>query len=110
MFNLKLRLSINTRQETTSITIPTSGPSTHHFDGHTGQVAFCDGCIITFDNIYALPGQSLDDGLVRLKRRRLLCLEDEGADTAVELAGKQQTDNRRLDVLLVILVCVERVP
>lgn len=89
---------------------PTLCPSTHHFDGHAGQVLICDGCIVTFHDIYALPGQSLDDREVRLKRRRLLRLEDEGADTAVELAGQQQADDRRLDVLLLVLVCVKWVP
>lgn len=47
---------------------------------------------------------------MRLKRSCLLSFQDEGADTAVELAGQQQADDRRLDVLLVILVGVERVP
>lgn len=92
------------------MSITTFTPSTHHFDGHTGQVLICDGCIVTFHDIYALPGQSLDDGQVGLKRHRLLRLEDEGTDTAVELTGQQQADDRRLDVFLVILVCVERVP
>lgn len=45
-----------------------------------------------------------------LKRSRLLRLQDEGADAAVELAGQQQADDGRLDVFLVVLVCVERVP
>lgn len=60
---------------------------THHFDGRTGQVSFCDGRVITLHHINALPAQGLDDGEVRLKRRRLLRLEDEGADATVELAG-----------------------
>lgn len=45
-----------------------------------------------------------------LKRGRLLRLEDEGADAAVELAGEQQPDDGGLDVFLLVLVCVEGVP
>lgn len=83
---------------------------THHFYGHTGQVLLCDRCVVTFHDVYSLPGQSLDDRQVGLKRSCLLRLENEGADTAVEFTGQQQADDRRLDVFLVILVCVERVP
>ena len=66
----------------------TSAP-THHFDGHTGQVSICDGRIVTLHDINPLSGQGLDDGQVGLKRHCLLRLEDEGADTAVELTGQQ---------------------
>lgn len=83
---------------------------TDHFDGHAGQVAFCDGCVVTLHHIDPLPGQSLDDRQVGVERSCLLRLEDEGADAAVELAGQQQADDGRLDVFLVVLVCVERVP
>lgn len=84
--------------------------STHHLDGHTGQVPISDGCVVTLHHVDPLPGQSLDDGQVGLQGRRLLRLQDEGADAAVELAGQQQADDGRLDVLLLVLVCVERVP
>ena len=87
-----------------------SAQSTHHFDGHTGQVLIGDRCIVTFHNVYALSGQSLDDGQVGLKGCCLLSLEYEGAYATVELAGQQQADDRGFDVLLVVLVCVERVP
>lgn len=87
-----------------------SGLSTHHFDGHRGQVPVCDRCVVTLHNINALSGQSLNDRHVGLKRCRLLRLKDEGADAAVQLTGQQQVDDWRLDVLLLVLVCVEGVP
>lgn len=39
----------------------------------------------------------------------LVALEDQAADAAVQLTGQQQLDDGRLDVLLLILVYVERV-
>lgn len=44
-----------------------------------------------------------------LQSRHLIRLEDEAADAAVQLAGQQQLDHGRLDVLLLVLVDVERV-
>lgn len=40
----------------------------------------------------------------------LLAMQDEAAHPAVELPGEQQADDRGLDVLLIILVSVERIP
>lgn len=44
-----------------------------------------------------------------LQSGHLVPLEDEAADAAVELAGEQQFDHGRFDVLLLVLVDVERV-
>jgi len=46
---------------------------------------------------------------VALQRCHLVALEDQAADTAVQLTGQQQLDDGRLDELLLILVYVERV-
>lgn len=90
--------------------LETCGLNTHHLDGHRGQVSIGDRRVVALHHVDALPGQRLDDRHVGLERGRLLRLEDEGADPAVELAGQQQADDGRLDVLLVVLVCVEGVP
>lgn len=44
-----------------------------------------------------------------LQSCHLVPLEDEAADAAVELAGEQQFDHGGFDVLLLVLVDVERV-
>lgn len=82
----------------------------YHFDRNAGQVPVCDGRVVALHDINALSGQSLDDRQVGLKRRGLLGLQDKSAHTAVKLAGQKQTDDGGFDVLLVVLVCVERVP
>lgn len=66
--------------------------------------------VVTLHHVDPFPGQSLDDGLVPLQGGHLVPLEDEAAHAAVELAGQQELDDRRLDVLLLILVDVEGVP
>lgn len=94
----------------TSTSVPTLNASTHHFDGHTGQVLVIDRCAVAFHHIYSFPGKSLDDGQVGLKTRRLLRLEDKRVHTAVELPRQHEADDGRLDVLLVVLVGVKWVP
>lgn len=44
-----------------------------------------------------------------LQSGHLIPLEDEAADAAVELAGEQQFDHGGFDVLLLVLIDVERV-
>lgn len=44
-----------------------------------------------------------------LQGSRLVPFQDEAADTAVQLTGQEQLNNRWLNVLLLILVDVKRV-
>lgn len=82
----------------------------HHLDGHAGQVLVGDGRPVALHHVDAFPGKGLDDGQVGLEGRRLLRLEDERVDATVELPGQHEADDGRLDVLLVVLVGVKRVP
>lgn len=82
---------------------------THHLDGHAGQVLVGDGRPVALHHVDAFPGEGLDDGQVGLQGGRLLRLEDERVDATVELPGQHEADDWRLDVLLLVLVGVERV-
>lgn len=81
----------------------------HHFDWLAGQVSVRDRRVISFHDIDAFARQSLDDREMGLKRGRLVSFKNEGAYATVQLAGQQQTDHGGLDVLLLVLVSVERV-
>lgn len=82
----------------------------YHFDGRCAEIQIRDGRVVALQDIDAFPGQSLDDGLVALKRGGLLSVKDEPTHTAVELCRLQHADDGRLDVFLLILVCIKRVP
>lgn len=92
------------------VIIATLNPATHHFDGHTGQVLISNGGVIAFHHVYSFSRKTVNDGHVGLQRGRLLRLQYERADATVQLRGQQQVNGGGLDVLLVILVCIERVP
>lgn len=92
------------------VTMATLNAAPHHFDGHTGKVLISDGSVVALHHVYSFSGKAVDDRHVGLKRDRLLRLQDERADAAVKLRGQQQVNDGGLDVLLLILVCIERVP
>lgn len=74
------------------------------------EVGVRHGGVIALHHIDPLPGQGLDNRLVPLQGGRLVPLQDEAADAAVQLARQQELDDRRLDVLLLVLVDVKGVP
>lgn len=82
----------------------------HHFDRLTSEVCLCDRRVITLHNVDALAGQGLDDRLMGLEGGHLVSFENEAAHPTVEFTGQQQPNYRGFDVLLFVLVCVERVP
>lgn len=86
------------------------GLTTHHLYGGRAEVQVRHRCVICLQDIDAFPGQGLDDRLVALERGGLLSGQDEPAHPAVELSRQQQADDGGLDVLLLILVSIERVP
>lgn len=76
--------------------------------GSVGQVSLGDQPILVGD-IQAFLGQSLNHGVVSEQRFDSVAAEDQTPRPAVELGRLEQAGNRRLQVLLVILVPVERV-
>ena len=84
--------------------------ATHHLYGCLAEVRVRHGGVIALHHINPLPGQGLDDRLVSLQGSCLVPFQDEAADTAVQLAGQQELGDRRLDVLLLVLVDIEGVP
>lgn len=51
--------------------------------------------------------QRLDDGIMTQQRLGGVALQDEAAGPAVEVSGQQETCHWRLQVFLLILICVE---
>lgn len=82
---------------------------THHLEGSRAEVQIGDGRVVCLQDVEAFPGQGLDDRLVALEGGGLLSVQDEPTHPAVELSRQQQADDGGLDVLLVVLVCVEGV-
>lgn len=80
---------------------------THHLDGLLVQVSLCHQLLLVSD-IEAFLSQGLDDGVMAQQGLRSVAPEDEAPGAAVQLGREQQADHGRLDVLLVILVRVER--
>lgn len=72
-----------------------------------GQVPLCDQAVLVGD-IQAFLGQSLDDSVVSQQRFDSIAAQDQTSRPAVELGRLKQAGDRRLQVLLVILVPVER--
>ena len=89
---------------------PPTAQATHHLDGRMAEVGLRHRGVVTLHHVNPFPGQSLDDGLVSLQGGHLVPFEDEAAHAAVQFAGQQELDDRRLDVLLLVLVDVEGVP
>lgn len=85
------------------------GLATHHLDGRCTKVQVRNRCAVALQDQNPFPGQHLHDRLMALERGGLIGAQDQPADPAVQLSGEQQADDGRLDVLLLILVCVEGV-
>lgn len=79
----------------------------HHEYGCAGQVSFCDQSVLVGD-VQAFLGQGLDDSVVSQQRFDGIAAEDQAPRPAVELCRLEQAGHRRLEVLLVVLVPVER--
>ena len=90
--------------------LPPTAQATHHLDGRVAEVGLRHRGVIALHHVNPFPGQGLDDRLVSLQGGHLVPFEDEAAHAAVQLAGQQELDDRRLDVLLLVLVDVEGVP
>lgn len=89
---------------------PPTAQATHHLDGRMAEVGLRHRGVVTLHHVNPFPGQGLDDRLVSLQGGHLVPFEDEAAHAAVQLAGQQELDDRRLDVLLLVLVDVKGVP
>lgn len=60
-------------------------------------------------NVESTLSQRLNDSIVAQQGLGSITLQDEAAGPAVEVCRQQEASNRRLQVLLLILVCVERI-
>ena len=72
------------------------------------QVPLSDQSLLVSD-VESSLGQRLDDGIVAQQGLCSITLKDEAAGPAVEVCRKQEAGHGRLQVLLLILVCVEGV-
>lgn len=70
------------------------------------KVSLCNHSLLVSDVESALS-QGLDDGVVAQQGLGSIPLQDEAAGPAVEVSREQEAGHGGLQVLLVILVCVE---
>lgn len=87
--------------------IPFKNPS-YHLQRPLSKVPLSDQSLLVSD-VESSLSQSLDDGIVAQRGLGGVALQDEVAGSAVEVCGEQEAGHGRLQVLLLILVCVERV-
>lgn len=80
----------------------------YHLQRPLPQVPLSDQPLLVGDVESALS-QRLDDGVVAQQGFRSVALQDEAAGPAVQVCRQQEAGHGRLQVLLLILVCVEGV-
>lgn len=80
----------------------------YHLQRSLSKVPLSDQSLLV-GNVESTLSQRLNDSIVTQQGFGSVALQDEAAGPAVEVCGQQQAGHRRLQVLLLILVCVEGV-
>lgn len=80
----------------------------YHLQRPLSQVSLSDQSLLVGD-VETTLSQRLDDSVVTQQRLGSVTLKDEAAGPAVEVCRQQEAGHRRLQMLLLILVCVEGV-
>lgn len=80
----------------------------YHLQRPLSKVPLSDQSLLVGD-IESTLSQRLNDGVVAQQGLGIVPLQDEAASPAVEVCRQQEAGHGRLQVLLLILVCVEGV-
>lgn len=80
----------------------------YHLQRPLSKVPLGDQSLLVRD-VESSLSQLLDDSIVAQQGFGCVALQDEAAGSAVQVCRQQEAGHRRLQVLLVILVCVEGV-
>lgn len=79
----------------------------HHLDRCFAEVSLSNESFLVSD-IQAFLSQGLDDPIVTQERSSSITAQNQTASPTVKLSRQQQRHHRRLQVLLLILVFIER--